>query len=364
MAGNDKRLHVLIATPTGEGGRGGIDRMNDMTIEAIEANPDFNVSVARLVTRGNCSVLLSPFVLARAVIQLFLAARRKRVDVLHLCVSLKGSAYRKVAVAAVARFCGVPYVAHLHGGGFEFFWLTIGGRARDAVDRMFSESGKIVLLGHYWVGIFSAWLPQTAERLVVLPNSTPPATAARIPSEDGRVRITFLGELGRRKGTPQLMKALEQLANRDDWIAMIAGNGDVEATRRWARDLGLADRIHVPGWLDSDATTQLMCRSDIVVLPTFIENLPMIIPEAFAQGVPVITTPVAAITEVVRHERNGLLIPCGDIDALAQGLGRLISDPALRERLGHQARADHAQAYRIDHYAKRLVELWREVARP
>jgi glycosyltransferase involved in cell wall biosynthesis len=88
----------------------------------------------------------------------------------------------------------------------------------------------------------------------------------------------------------------------------------------------------------------------------------MIILEAFACGVPVVTTPVAAITEVVDHERNGLLVPVGDIDALAAALGRLIEDADLRQRLGRAARQDHTRAYDIRDYAARLVVLWRVVA--
>ena len=132
--------------------------------------------------------------------------------------------------------------------------------------------------------------------------------------------------------------ALGRLADRDDWTATIAGNGDVEETRTSARRLAIAERVNIPGWLDSDATAQVLRRSDVLVLPTFIENLPMIILEGFACGVPVITTPVAAITEVVEHERNGLLVPVGDIEALAEALRRLIDDPDLRLRLGRTAR--------------------------
>jgi glycosyltransferase involved in cell wall biosynthesis len=363
MPEHQKRLRVMIATPHGQGGRGGIDRMNDMAIDAIAASPGLNVTVDRLVTRGGGSIVLAPIVLARALLRLWLAARRREVDVVHICLSLKGSAYRKAAVARVAQYCRVPYVVHLHGGGFEFFWLTAGGRLRRAVDRLFLESAKIVLLGRYWVGVFAGWLPQTGNKVVVLPNSTPGSTMEGEPSKDGRVRLTFLGELGRRKGSPQLMEALGRLATRKDWTATLAGNGDVEETRASARRLGIEDKVEIPGWLDSEATAQVLRRSDVLVLPTFIENLPMTILEAFACGIPVVTTPVAAITEAVEHERNGLLVPVGDIDALTDALRRLIEDPDLRGRLGRAAREDHARAYDIRGYVARLVSLWREVAR-
>jgi glycosyltransferase involved in cell wall biosynthesis len=356
------RLRVLVATPNGLGGQGGIDRMNDMAIDAITAAPALNVTVERLVTRGHGNILQSPVVLARALLQLRRAARRREVDVLHICLSLKGSAYRKILLAALARYYGVPYVMHVHGGGFEFFWLTANAWLRRAMDRALAQSAKVVLLGRYWVGIFRGWLPQTDGKLVVLPNATPASTIENEPAADGRVRLTFLGELGRRKGTPQLMLALANLADRDDWTATIAGNGDVEETRAWAGRLGLTERIRIPGWLGPEATAELMRRSDVVVLPTFIENLPMIIPEAFACGIPVITTPVAAITEAVVHERNGLLVPPGDIEALTDAMRRLIDAPELRQRLGRAAREDHAGSFDIRGYAERLVKLWREVA--
>jgi glycosyltransferase involved in cell wall biosynthesis len=362
MPERHKHLRVLIATPYGRHGRGGIDRMNDMAIDAISASPELDVTATRLVTRGAGSIMFAPFVLAAALVRLWRAARRQEVDVLHVCLSLKGSAYRKCAVAALARHCGVPYVVHLHGGGFEFFWLTAPARLRRAVDRLFVDSRKIVVLGRYWVGVLRGWIPQSDGKVVVLPNATPASTGENEPSSDGRVRLTFLGELGRRKGTPQLMEALARLAHRSDWGAVIAGNGDVEETCASARRLGIADRVDIPGWLDSETTTAVLRRSDVLVLPTFIENLPLTILEAFACGVPVVTTPVAAITEAVEHERNGLLVPVGDIAALAEALRRLIEDGDLRRRLGRAAREDHARGYEIRGHVARLVSLWREVA--
>ena len=84
--------------------------------------------------------------------------------------------------------------------------------------------------------------------------------------------------------------------------------------------------------------------------------------QAMACGLPVVTTPVAAITEAVEHERNGLLVPVGDIAALTEALRRLIEDGDLRRRLGRAAREDHARGYEIQGHVAQLVSLWREVA--
>jgi glycosyltransferase involved in cell wall biosynthesis len=356
-------LRVLIATPNGLGGQGGIDRMNDMLIDVISTRTDLNVTIERLVTRGNGSIVFAPFVLCRALFQLWRAARRHELDVLHICLSLKGSAYRKIVVASFAKRWGVPYVVHLHGGGFEYFWLTVGSRLRRAVDRLFIEGDKIVVLGRYWVDVFAGWLPATCDKIVVIPNSTYGAAGQNKPGDGDRVRLTFLGELGRRKGTPQLIEALGRLSSNKNWTATLAGDGDLEGVRAAASRLGIADRVSIVGWLDADATTEVLRQSDVVVLPTFIENLPMVLLEAFAHGVPVITTPVAAITEVVVDERNGLLVPVGDISALVTALSRLIADSELRQRLGRAAREDHARAYDIRDYAARMVEMWRDVAK-
>src|SRR5262249_1385971 len=157
-------------------------------------------------------------------------------------------------------------------------------------------------------------------------NATLPSPSDREPACDGRVRITFLGKVGPNKGTRQLIEALATLADRSDWTAMICGNGAVDAGRGLANRLGIADRTIFPGWLDAKATADQLRRTDVFVLPSFSEGLPMAILEAFAWGIAVVATPVGSIPEVIEHERNGLIVPVGDVQALAQAIRRLVQD--------------------------------------
>jgi glycosyltransferase involved in cell wall biosynthesis len=134
----------------------------------------------------------------------------------------------------------------------------------------------------------------------------------------------------------------------------------VTGTREMLCRVQMADRVSVPGWLGPAATADLLRQTDVLVQPSFIDNLPMTILEAFAQGVPVVATPVGVVPDVIVPNVNGLLVPAGDVRALADALARLIDDPALRQRLGAAARRDHAARYEMNGYISRLAEIWRK----
>jgi len=352
-------LRVLLATPFGALGRGGIDRLTDLMVAGIREHPELSVDPVRLVTRGQRNLLHASLVFARAVAQLWLAAMRRKVDLVHINLASSGSAYRKMMLAALARRLGVPYVVHLHSGRFDQFWRTASPRIATAVDRLFANSHAIIVLGEYWAGVVSERVPTARRKTFVLANATPPSPCEREPADDGRVRITFLGKIGPNKGTRQLIEALATMAGRNDWIATICGNGDVDEARALADKLGIADQSVFPGWLDAGATAAQLRKTDIFVLPSFSEGLPMAILEAFSWGIAVVATPVGSIPDVVEHERNGLIVPVGDVPALARALRRLIEDAELRCRLGKAARQDHAARFDINVYVSRLATIWR-----
>jgi glycosyltransferase involved in cell wall biosynthesis len=332
--------------------------LTDLIIDTIENSADGGVQVSRLVTRGTGTLVWAPFIFGRALLRFWLAKRRGEVDLLHINLAAGGSALRKAFLARLARRLGVPYIVHLHGSRFHEFWPSAGPYIRKKVDRLFVEGSAIIVLGEYWSQLVTAHVPQVQNKIIVLPNATASIRFNREPITDGRVRISFLGELGPRKGTPQLVEALGRLAGRQDWTATIAGNGQVQETIARAQQLGIEDRVKVPGWLDSSAVHEVLRETDIFVLPSFAENLPMSILEAFAGGIAVVATPVGAVADVIAHESNGLLVPAGDVDALTCALRRLIADGKLREALGAAAKRDHAKRYEIRSYISRLTAVW------
>jgi glycosyltransferase involved in cell wall biosynthesis len=196
---------------------------------------------------------------------------------------------------------------------------------------------------------------------VVLPNATRQPT---LPHRGGgeQAHILFLGRIGDRKGVPQLGDALARMLPIANWRATIAGDGALELARQRAVELGLADRVALPGWADADAVAALIADADIMVLPSFEENLPMSIIEGMASGLAIVATPVGAVEDIVSDGETGLLVPAGDVDALAAALTRLVTDPALRQRLGAAGLAVHRARLDIEPYVDRLAAIWKDAA--
>jgi glycosyltransferase involved in cell wall biosynthesis len=179
-----------------------------------------------------------------------------------------------------------------------------------------------------------------AEQVIVLPN--PVKLPSQVPQRLGshKVSFVFLGRIGPRKGAFDLIKAFACLSaeQKTRSVLTLAGDGDVEQARTLIKSLNLTDYITVLDWLDQEQRDALLAKADVFVLPSYNEGLPMALLEAMSWGLPVITTPVGGIPEVVTHKQNGLLVNPGDTQQLSEAMQSLIEDENLRLSLGSTAR--------------------------
>ncbi len=174
-------------------------------------------------------------------------------------------------------------------------------------------------------------------------------------ADDAPIRILFVGGDLTRKGGRTLIDSVRRL--RTD-------GADVELDLVTKEQLPAEDGITVHNGLgpNSPALIELYRQAHIFCLPTLGDCLPMVLSEAGATGLPLVSTDVGAIREIVRPEHTGLLVPPGDEIALTAALARLIADPTLRRSLGanaqHVVRADFDAAKN----ASRLVDVLVDVA--
>lgn len=355
------KLYVLVATPSGGMGQGGIDRIMGALKRQLERQKTNDIDVRFIASRGPGHVGLSVFYTLGFCLRMLAARLAGRADVIHINVASMGSTYRKLVIAMGARMLGIPYVLHLHGAEYRSFWSGDGGFWDRRIRSMFEHASRVVVLGRVWRDFIASRAPAAAETIVIVPNAT------EIPSLEhvgggNQVHILFLGRIGERKGVPQLCDALRDIKSIGHWRATIAGDGEVEETRVRLTKLDLADRVQLPGWVGPDEVAALIASADILVLPSFAENLPVSVIEGMASGLAVVATPVGAVEDIVTNEQTGLLVPPGDVAALTKALTRLVEDPPLRARLGKAAKAVHRERLEIAPFAMALQRVWRDAA--
>ncbi len=332
------QLEVVVLAGGGLGHvSGGVGTLMGYMLEAWRARPDA-LRVRVIDTRGDGGRAAGARHFLGVMAQLAWLCAAGRVDLVHAHMTTRGSVVRKSVLCGLARALGVPFAVHMHGADFAAFHARLHPAARRATGFVLRRAARVIVLGEGWRDFLVREVGLEAARIVIIVNGVPrpPPRPARA---DGPPRILFLGRIGDRKGVPELLAALAApaLAARA-WQATIAGDGEVERMARLRDTLGLAGRVDLPGWASRAQAASLLGQADMLVLPSHHEALPVAVIEALSWQVPVVTTPVGAVPEFLTGGVDALLVPPGDVAALARAIGSLLDDPEMAARL---ARAGH-----------------------
>lgn len=185
--------------------------------------------------------------------------------------------------------------------------------------------------------------PSIARKTIIIPNPVTLADDVKLPSGEARTKtgpykLIAMGTLKPEKGFDLLLQAFS-LVMRDhpEWTLTIWGDGSERKRLEPRRsELGLAEKVRLPG--ATRAPFSELARGDLFVLSSIVEGFPNALAEAMAVGLPVIATDVGAVQEIVRNDLNGIVVPAGDVPALAAAMNRLMADKRLRCEMGRRAR--------------------------
>lgn len=288
-----------------------------------------------------------------------LLLRRER-PLVHVHLSANASFWRKSVVCLLARLAGRPYVLHVHSGFFpDFYERQSGPLARRLIRGVFAGAATLIALSEQW----RSWLLNisAAARIEVLPNAValPELSRVRRPEPDDPT-LLFLGDINRSKGVFDLVRAFAGVSGQFPRLRLVCGGvGSVDELRQLCGQLGIGARVSCPGWLQADRKCAELAAATAFVLPSHAEALPMALLEAMSWRLPVITTPVGGIPQVIEHEVNGLLVDPGDIDGMAACIARLLREPALAGKLGAAARRTIERSYSLESSVEHLLRIYR-----
>jgi glycosyltransferase involved in cell wall biosynthesis len=253
---------------------------------------------------------------------------------------------------------GLPAPAEAHGGRIVLIGLVHhplceetalpaprAAELRALEQRALKACRGVIATSPFTAALLRPWLPASTGIRVVIPG-TEPAPLASGPGPSVPPKLLCVGSVVPRKGQDLLVRALARLRNRD-WECVLAGSiaRDPEYAQAVVAEterLGVGDRVRIVGECESRELEALYESASLFVLPSWYEGYGMAFTEAMARGLPVVATTGGAIAQTVPRQA-GLLVPPGDVEALAAALARLLDEPGLRDALAEGALA-HARA--------------------
>ncbi len=280
--------------------------------------------------------------------------RRKKFDHLH---SHFGDVSTSVAMLA-SSFSGVPFSFTLHGPGVFFDAHT--WRLDEKIER-----ARFVSCISWFCRSQAQLLSSeaSAAKLHIVHCGVDPARyvdRATDTANRDQLRLAFVARLDHVKGVTVLLDALDRVRDSIPGIHLdLAGDGPGrEAFERRVSDLALDNHVTFHGYVSQTEVAELLATSDLFVLPSFAEGVPVGLMEAQASGLPVIATRVGGVSELVIDGTTGLLCAPGDVEGLAKSIATLAADPELRRSMGAAGRERVGREFASAAEATRLASLF------
>ncbi|HEX4935617.1 MAG TPA: glycosyltransferase [Gemmatimonadaceae bacterium] len=297
--------------------------------------------------------------------------------------ALVGFLGAQFALATRVRREWAPHLLHAHWwfpGGLVGSWVAGRGRlplvttmhgtdvrlarakalARPLFRRVMHRSRAVTTVSRWLAAEVREMVPDVTPYVAPMPVST----ALFAPGgERATDRLLFVGRLNAQKGVAALLDAVARMRHR---VALdIVGDGpDAPSLREQAAALGIGERLTWHGALPQDALPPLYQRASALVVPSIGEGLGLVAVEAQLCGAPVVAFESGGLVDAITHGETGLLVPPGDIDALARALDRLFDDPELRLALGRAGRVAALGDFAPEAAARRYATLYRSALAP
>ena len=252
-----------------------------------------------------------------------------KTSLIHCHLSGPVSVIRKLPFLLIAKLMDIPIIIHFHAFSSK---SNISKNYIKFYSVVFDMAEKIIVLSENWKdGILKDFKYDT-NKVKVIYNPCPNVLPKMI--KECEKYILYAGTLNERKGYKDLIKAFSKIAyNYPDWKLVLAGNGEVENGKVLAKKYKIYSQVVFKGWVFAEEKQKIFNEASIFCLPSYAEGFPMAVLDAWAYGLPVISTPVGGIPDVAIHGENMLLCEPGNINCFARNLKLLINDDKMRKKL-------------------------------
>ena len=272
--------------------------------------------------------IIKIFFFTKAYIRILLNFIFFKPDIVHIHMSYKGSFTRANLIQNLSQIFNVKNIIHLHGSQFDKWYVQCGENKRKKIRRLIKRANIFIVLGNEWQEKIKNIEPNS--NIKIIQNSIHiPKNNIKAKYNKNCFNLLYLGVLVERKGVSDLIDAINILVKKQEFQnakLLIAGSGEQsEFLQRKVKELNLSQYIDFLGWVNKEEKKDLLLKSQLLVLPSYNEGLPMCILEAMSYGLPILSTNVGDVSEAVKEGKNGFLIEAGNVNELTENIKKIIT---------------------------------------
>lgn len=359
-AKNDSRLliplhvsnQILSVGPQHKNHRGGIGAVIDIYSKYFE-----NFQFIRTQRPG--SKFVSGMVYLKAIVTLvFKLSFDRSLKIVHIHGSVRGSFYRKYIFYTIAKkIFGKKVFYHIHSGRYPKFYEQSSSIAKKMIIDIINNSDCVICLSNSWKEYYTSNF--TPKKIEIVPNVIDFPYQSESTNKDSVLTLLFLGLITNDKGLFDLMDVISQ--NKVKYYGkiklVVGGNGEVDKLIDFIEDHELTEMVDFVGWVSSDKKAACLQKSDVYVLPSYFEGLPISVLEAMSYGHPIISTWVGGIPEIVQQNKNGILIEPGDKKAIENAIDYFLYQPEKIDEYGRVSK-QLVKKYQPDAVMNKLLNLY------
>lgn len=280
-------------------------------------------------------------------------------DIIHIHFSERAGFYRESIFALLGRLHGRTVVMHCHSPEFKEFYQAQSSFLQRYTRFVLNHVSLLIVLSPRWQTYFQALPVNAPVQILNNPIEIPDPSLINTKLRDNPV-ILSLGEIGQRKGTFDTLQIVPSVQAQHPTAAFwLGGDGAVDEVRHKIAGKPWQEQVHLLGWVTGDEKQRVWQSASLFLLPSYAEGLPLAVLEAMSWALPVVTTTVGGLPDLIVHGQNGYLVEPGDLDVLADTINAVLGDTQQAKTVGAKARQTVEQQYDIHVILEDLYRLYR-----
>lgn len=351
---NKLKPKVLMVGP-GRNVRGGI---TEVVNSYYQLGLDEQVDLKYITSMKDGSIIRKIFIAIKGYFQFYRCLNS--CDIVHIHMAAQASFTRKSIFVKLAHKAGKKIIIHSHAADFdEFFFCQSNEAKQRQIQRIFSKADQVIVLSKEWAEFFSNNVCDS-NKIIILHNGV--ILPEYVKKNYSDHNVLFLGRLGKRKGTYDLLKVIPDVLKKiPDVMFYFGGDGDIEQCSKIAVKEGFSEHIKFLGWVRGDEKNSYLDKCSIFVLPSYHEGMPMSVLEAMSYGLATISTNAGGIPQIIDNGVDGIRIDAGDINALAKNIESLLLNQEYKTKIAIRGSEKIKSVFNAKSNIIDLCKIYREI---